>query len=263
MERVLVLSDIHANYDALRAVLDVAPALPIWCLGDVVGYYADVAQVLHELQQLQHDGRLVVWLQGNHDLACACGVGFHGMSSAAAAAARATMTILNADERALLTSLAPHAELIPGLVVAAHGGPDQPLDHYMENIEDARWAEPYCRAPVCLVGHTHQPRALWNTTRASPHLWHNRELGDGAPFGYGTTARDCSFLNPGSVGQSRDEAGFPNATYAVLDLDQQSFVVHRVRYDPSGVQARTTEWLRNSLAASTLEGLTKRLDRGE
>ena len=65
--RVAVISDIHANWPALEAVLDDLPAIDdVICLGDVVGYGGNPVQCLDYVRNRQ-------WLTllGNHDLACA------------------------------------------------------------------------------------------------------------------------------------------------------------------------------------------------
>ncbi len=65
---VVILSDVHANIQALRAVLEdvakVAPSAPIWHCGDVVGYGASPNEVIAELQRVGATG-----VMGNHDLA--------------------------------------------------------------------------------------------------------------------------------------------------------------------------------------------------
>src|SRR4051794_22393293 len=68
--RVAVISDIHANADALAAVLQHIPAdRDIWFLGDAVGYYPDFRIVLDQLEGLYRSKRLQYWIKGNHDFA--------------------------------------------------------------------------------------------------------------------------------------------------------------------------------------------------
>ena len=67
--RALLLSDIHANIDALEAVIEAAPAHDVvWNLGDVVGYGAAPNEVIERVRDL---GKTFV--RGNHDRAC-CGM---------------------------------------------------------------------------------------------------------------------------------------------------------------------------------------------
>ena len=67
--RALILSDIHANLDALEAVLAAAPPHDtVWNLGDSVGYGANPNEVIDRVRALG-----VVFVRGNHDRAC-CGL---------------------------------------------------------------------------------------------------------------------------------------------------------------------------------------------
>ena len=70
--RYLILSDIHANIDALDAVLAAAPAGSwdrVLVLGDLVGYGAEPNQVIDRIVGLDP----LVVIRGNHDKA-ACGI---------------------------------------------------------------------------------------------------------------------------------------------------------------------------------------------
>ena len=63
--RYLILSDIHSNLIALEAVLEDAPSgLPVWCLGDLVGYGPKPNECVKLLREL--DPQCIV---GNHDWA--------------------------------------------------------------------------------------------------------------------------------------------------------------------------------------------------
>ena len=64
--RILVMSDIHANYTALKAVLsDAGTVDETWCLGDLVGYGPDPNAVVEEVQEIKN----LTCLMGNHDMA--------------------------------------------------------------------------------------------------------------------------------------------------------------------------------------------------
>src|SRR3954470_8603051 len=65
--RALIISDIHANLEALDAVLAVAPQHDVvWNLGDTVGYAANPNEVIHRIQKIGN-----ISIRGNHDRACA------------------------------------------------------------------------------------------------------------------------------------------------------------------------------------------------
>jgi predicted phosphodiesterase len=64
--RVLVISDIHANYTALEAVLnDAGQVDETWCLGDLVGYGPDPNVVVELVREIPN----LTCLLGNHDVA--------------------------------------------------------------------------------------------------------------------------------------------------------------------------------------------------
>ena len=88
--RALVLSDIHANLQALEAVLAFAPEYDaVWNLGDVVGYGANPNEVIDIVRSMGH---LVV--RGNHDRACCDPGSLDYFSEIAAAAIRWTHSAL-------------------------------------------------------------------------------------------------------------------------------------------------------------------------
>ena len=64
--RILVISDIHANYSALEAVLDAAGRVDaVWCMGDLVGYGPDPNQCINAIRSLPN----LTCILGNHDAA--------------------------------------------------------------------------------------------------------------------------------------------------------------------------------------------------
>ena len=97
--------------------------------------------------------------------------------------------------------------------------------------------------PICLLGHTHVPMVF----EAPPANDSKGELAahdvvayvtpDGEPI---ALAQDRRYIcNPGSVGQPRDAD--PRASFAVLDLDQRTFTVHRTGYDIDAAQLATQQ----------------------
>lgn len=256
-----ILSDIHANMDALRAVLaHIPPHLPIWFLGDAVGYYPDYHEVLTQLVALRQAGRLHVWLKGNHDLAAYDAAARSGMSTVARAAIELTSTGLSQSEKDLLRELpeTPHVVADTGITVS-HAAPKDPLWEYLENEEVAAGAAAHYSTRVCLVGHTHLPRKFYQNAR---NEWKKQEWWDG--FTFSSPNERKVFLNPGSVGQPRDgfgmrADGFPHAAYALLDTQTQTFTLQRVRYDIAPIQERTRGWLRGKLEPQIIEFHVDRL----
>src|SRR5512142_2510689 len=100
--RVLVISDIHANYTALEAVLaDAGTMDETWCLGDLVGYGPDPNMVVEEVRQLP---RLTCML-GNHDVAILGRMELAAFNGDARRSLTWTSNVLTADNMDFLRSL--------------------------------------------------------------------------------------------------------------------------------------------------------------
>ena len=229
--RVAVLSDIHANRQALAAVAQDMEAHRIdetWCLGDVVGYGA------HPLECLDWVGKhAAAVVKGNHDHAVATGemAWFNPM---AAQAARYHAQLLAPPERSRLYGW-PEREVrqVDGLrVLLVHGSPDDPLHEYVRPADAAqglrRWEG---RADLILMGHTHVPfHAAPDVNGARPRglAWTREGFRDDvrAPL---ASPSAPALVNPGSVGQPRDSD--PRASYLILDFARRRLELRRVAYD--------------------------------
>ncbi len=202
--RVLVVSDIHGNIEALRAVAAAEPGVDrVICLGDIVDYGprpdAAVAWVR---------ARAFATVRGNHDHAVAFGVDC-GSSPAfrrlSVETRRRTAPLLDADALAFLRGLPARRTLVLDgrRLELLHAGPGDPLFQYLSPERVAEWeaAVADLDAELILVGHTHQPVIL--------------ELGG------------KRMVNPGSVGlpHQRD----PRACYAVIADGEP--ILKRVAYD--------------------------------
>src|SRR5438552_5403296 len=241
--RVAVVSDIHGNLHALRAVLDAVAAEEVdalWCLGDLVGYGPRPNECCAEVERAAS-----LCLVGNHDLGVLGRIPLAEFSDDAAAAARWSQSVLNAEARAFLERLeslgsAEDVELF-------HASPRDPVWEYVLSDEVALAAFRLTSAPVVLVGHSHVALAF---------LLENGAV-DGAvvPGGAEIDLADGRFiLNPGSVGQPRD--GDPRAAYLVLDLDAKRALYRRVPYPIERTQEEIRErGLPEALADRLADGL--------
>lgn len=226
--RYLILSDIHANLQALEAVLDAAAPAQwdrVVVLGDLVGYGADPNGVVDRVRDLDP----LAVIRGNHDKA-ACGLddgsGFNNVARFAAAWTHDELTAANRD---YLRELPAGPTPIDALLEVCHGAPFDE-DYYIFNADDASRALETARRPLCLFGHTHLPVAFQR---------HDRRLGGFAPQGDSELKlrEGVEYLvNPGSVGQPRD--GDPRAAYAVLDVDALMLALRRVEYPVHAAQRR-------------------------
>jgi diadenosine tetraphosphatase ApaH/serine/threonine PP2A family protein phosphatase len=237
--RVAVISDVHANYHALEAVLeevDAARVEAIWCLGDTVGY----GPRPNECCDIVKD-RADHCLVGNHDLLVLGELTVSDFNDEAAAAAIWTADILTPESRAFLSSLKPFGE-VEG-VDLFHASARDPVWEYVLTEEAARATLELSDTPLVLVGHSHVALAI---TTDDGHV-----AGGPAPGGSTVTLDGRWLLNPGSVGQPRD--GDPRAAWLLLDLDEGFAAFRRVPYSIERTQAEMRERGLPRLLAARLE----------
>lgn len=226
---IAVLSDVHANLEALAAVLrEVDRAAPdrVVALGDLVGYNADPAPCVRAVL-----ARATLAVRGNHDKAVAGLMGLDWFNPVAAEAARWTRRVLGVEGAAALAALRAGPVAAGHGVLLCHGSPSDE-DEYLASapaVEEAfRFLEGSRPAAwICLHGHTHVPYA------ASYRGGRVRDL-DPEEVGLEGSAR--YLLNPGSVGQPRD--GNPRASFGILDLSRGVWRVVRVPYDVDGARTK-------------------------
>ena len=223
--RVALLSDVHANLQALQAVLaalDAGPGLDaIWVTGDTVGYGADPSDVIALLKE-----RHALLLQGNHDRAVATGEGLEWFHDRAATAARMHAEWLSSEERDFLGGL-PLTKSVDRFTLC-HGSLRDPLWEYVTSAPAAAASLAKSATPFCCNGHTHVP-ALFIEGASGVRTMRPR-----IDHGYELSSR-C-LINPGSVGQPRD--GDPRAAYAVLDTSAGTVAFYRSAYPIDEAQRR-------------------------
>ena len=232
--RYAVLSDIHANLEALAAVLEALAAERIervLCLGDIVGYGADPAACLAKVAGCQG-----VSVGGNHDLACVGKLDLGWFNDLARASLIWTRDRLGFPELDQLRRLPLTATEGPFSLV--HGTLRHPQRfEYLVDAAQAIDTLMVCTTLMCLAGHTHLPCFLEydrQAGRLARILTRPEELAD-APFD-ADPARVRYLLNPGSVGQPRD--GDPRASAAIVDTDAARIRVLRVPYDVGAAQRK-------------------------
>lgn len=224
MNTYLLLSDIHANLEALEAVLETDRMLPppdaVLVLGDLVGYGPDPAAVISRIRQLP--GPLLI-IRGNHDRVVAGIDSAAGFNEDARAAASWSRGALSPEDLAWLSMLPRGPLILDRGEVAVHGSPlDE--DQYLYSAGPIRQAFDTVPAPLIFCGHTHQPlAAVMEEGRCTvqPLRRPKEEL-------LCRSGRRLLF-NPGSVGQPRD--GDPRAAYARYHTDTGRITFFRVAYD--------------------------------
>ena len=229
----LVLSDIHANIDALEAVLAAAPDHDqVWNLGDVVGYGAMPNEVIERVRGL---GKTFV--RGNHDRACCGQISLEDFSPLAASAARWTRRVLTPEHVHWLECMAAGPVVPEGSGVSCMHGSYFDEDQYLLSIEEA-WL-PLRESPtrINFFGHTHVQGGFAATPEESfqlDPLYASDDGQDASELVLRAGAR--YFINPGSVGQPRD--GDWRAAFAVYDDQRMTVEFHRVPYNVRVAQMR-------------------------
>jgi len=229
--RYFILSDIHANLEALEAVLTHADTQrydAALVLGDLVGYGADPNAVVQRIQALNP----VAIVRGNHDKVATGTENADSFNMAARRAVSWTSAALTSESHAFLAALPEGPVLVNDDVEICHGAPSDE-DKYVFEEMDAVRALLESRRPVCLFGHTH--------VQVVYQLSHDDALNvSGFDESSGrrlTLEPSCKYLvNPGSVGQPRD--GDARAAYGLLDTGARELMLFRVAYDVEEAQAK-------------------------
>jgi predicted phosphodiesterase len=244
--RYLILSDIHANWEALQAVLAQAQSQfdRIVCCGDLVGYGADPDAVTEWVRQHVPDV-----VRGNHDKACAGLEDLEWFNPVARLSALWTQQAMNRDNLGYLHDLVKGPQRIDGFQIL-HGSPlDE--DEYLVSENDAAQVAPYLDSGISFFGHTHLQGGFLCHRNGTKRLAGVAESAETQTLELGT---DVSYLiNPGSVGQPRDHD--PRAAYALYEPDARLVTYCRASYDILTAQKKI-------IAAGLPELLALRLEDG-
>lgn len=232
--RVLLLSDIHSNLEALEACLAVAPEHDLAVnLGDIVGYGASPNEVTERSQKL---GKFFV--RGNHDKAVVGLTDLREFNPIAGLAALWTRDQLTAENTEWLRSLPQGPLEIPELsgVQFVHGSPVDE-DEYLVSAEEASAELQQATVPVTFFGHTHLQGGFYADGEGSK-AFHPQYQTVGKSESWKLSLADGVryFVNPGSVGQPRD--GDWRAAFALFDSASRTVSFQRVPYDVKRAQER-------------------------
>lgn len=214
--KLLIISDIHGNKEALDAVLEVEHDAVI-CLGDLVDYGPAPAECIDLIRQTG-----IRTIMGNHDNAvaykvdCECGQTYKHLS---VATREYTWDQLDDSYVEFLKNLPHNMDMTFGDVTVhfAHGSPRSMYEYIKPETSDEDVLEMMHDADVCadvvVIGHSHIPFV--------------RKV-DGV-----------TIINPGSVGQSRD--GDTRASCAVFDTKTREVEIIRCEYDIDSVCTQIRE----------------------
>jgi phosphoesterase, MJ0936 family len=202
--RILLISDIHGNKEALDSVLDV-PHDRVICLGDLADYGPSPSECIDLI--MQHGIETVL---GNHDAAvgsgieCGCGYKYKHLS---VATRDYTREVITEEQMAFLRQLSFSIEKeIDGLkLYFTHGSPRSNYEYMRSDTPESEIGEMVSGidADVLFIGHSHHP--------------------------FIRKFKNMLIINPGSAGQPRD--GDWRASCVVFDTSRSEAEIIRCDYD--------------------------------
>lgn len=232
--RILLLSDIHANLEALEACLAAAPSFDsVVNLGDVVGYGASPNEVAERSRGLGN-----IFVRGNHDKAATGLLDLEDFNPMAAAAAIWTQNQLTPENHAWLKALPQGPRTLEAFPQAqlVHGSP-QDEDTYIVSIGDALLPLLAQTTPLTFFGHTHLQGGFFaNGNSADGFRPEYRTVGKAESVSMQLKPETRYLINPGSIGQPRD--GDWRAAFALFDTETQVVHFHRSPYNLKSAQDR-------------------------
>lgn len=224
--RLGLLSDVHANLEALQAVLQSGHQRGVeqWvCLGDVVGYGADPLACIELVRE-----HCQTVLMGNHDAAVAGLMDARAFNAFARIALQWTVEQLPTAERHYLASLP--LERAAEAVHCVHAEPHRPAAwSYVVDLHTASEALDHTSAPLCFVGHSHRAFVCARHGECTSLC--------AARSGVVELDETARYLaNVGSVGQPRD--GEWRSCYGIWDQEQRALELVRCPYDIESTQQK-------------------------
>jgi predicted phosphodiesterase len=288
MSVLLVISDIHANLEALQAVLDHAQQQhgnpdAVWCLGDLVGYGPDPGGCIDFLRggHPLTSGRPVRIIKGNHD-AGTISAGdpsyLYPDSADVLASWQWTFQTLNLEQRDFLhtlpQSLVPEEAPQPTLLV--HAAPPDDMHKYLALPSDVEASINDLEQRFCFFGHTHLA-SYFECNPIQRESRPRRLLPDMTDPVVLNGKQSKYFINPGSVGQPRwgniipdpmgassRYEGVTKASYLWVELTEEACTLwcHYVSYEVSVTIAKLSSLKTQSPSLDVPERWKNRLVSG-
>lgn len=213
-----IFSDIHSNLAALEAVFESMETHGVErrvCLGDLVGYCADVDTCVQLIQQKSD-----VCILGNHDSVALKKESSLHFNQYARIAIEWTQSKLSRSSFEFMSKLPYMVQ--EGEICFVHASPKSPADwSYITSLDDADDAFDFFEGRACFIGHTHSPVVIVKGQDGMPSV-----IEDDVHV----LEKDARMLvNVGSVGQPRDRN--PKACWCLFDSAAMSVEFVRVPYD--------------------------------
>ena len=224
--RFAIFSDVHANLEALEAVIANARdhhCTHFICLGDVVGYNANPKECLDIVRNMN-----IPVVKGNHDDYCSTDQPLDGFNPAAAEAVNWTRKQLSDEDRQWLRDL-KYVRMVNSFTIV-HATLDGPQRWgYVFDKLAAAASFTYQNTAVCFFGHTHVPVAFIRDNLVRGGTYSKFKVEPGKKY----------FVNVGAIGQPRDSN--PKAAYVVFDMDESTIELRRLEYDIPTAQKKILE----------------------
>ncbi|MBD3345324.1 MAG: metallophosphoesterase [Chitinivibrionales bacterium] len=218
--RLAIISDIHANLEALEAVFEDIEYQNIdetICLGDIVGYAADPNRCIELIKAC-----CPLTLLGNHDAAGICMLSTVNFNVHARLAIEWTSENLSNESKSFLHVLPLKKVRYSQSFV--HSTPYEPnMWHYITSLEEAAYNFRFFDTDFCFIGHTHIPLIIVVNNRNELYVHQDTSIN------LQEIPNARLLINIGSIGQPRDHD--PRSCYGILDTEEGFFTFRRVEYD--------------------------------
>jgi len=215
--RWAIFGDIHANMEALDAVMDECESLGVdrfLCLGDIVGYGANPRECLERIVDMD-----IPIVAGNHDWAVCGKLSIEFFNTYAKQAVYWTREQLEERHMEVMRSW-PLVQEVNEEITIVHGSLNFPdLFDYIQTSQDARLSLEKLGTRVCFLGHSHVPVTFFSGPMVSYTMSYEIEL----------EGFEKALVNVGSVGQPRDEN--PMSSFGLYDDETKQVSIKRVPYD--------------------------------
>jgi predicted phosphodiesterase len=219
-DRVGIISDLHANFEALKVVYEWFGKEQIdhvVCLGDIIGYNANPSEVTYLTST-----RTKFSLKGNHER-YVLGMEAKGVKEEKLEVIRWTREQLTPQYVEWLGTL-PDQHLYEDRMLLVHGSPRDPDEYLLNNDAISKsfkyLKDNYPGIQLCFFGHSHFPMIIGNN-KVESNFHETKTI---------PLVRDKTYMiNPGSVGQPRDRCA--KTSFGVIDLKKWTFTLVRLDYD--------------------------------
>lgn len=241
--RIAIISDVHANYEALMAVIkdiEKHKVQKVFFLGDAVGYGADPDKCTKKI-----DALCDIKLLGNHDFVVMGLESANGFNGLAKESIVWTQDRIKQKTIEILSDFEMDAVFLDYYLV--HSSPENPADwNYIIDTRDAAGAFDHFSQNFCFVGHSHLPSVFCLKPDKEVSKLEDQQF---------KAEENCRYIiNVGSVGQPRDGRSEP--CYLLAETEDNRFEFRRVSYDLKAAQKKMKK-------ARLPEYLISRLENGK